>query len=138
MAKKISANKNLKGNTANLIINEVVGNSRSQLLGKLEVAGQQADVLIANPNGISCDGCSFINTPSITLTTGKPQFSPQGTYSALEVKKAVLLLVKQGMNADLQNYADIISRSIEINGKINAKNLFNAKGITILISAKGQ
>ncbi len=52
---------------------------------------------------------------------GKPQFSPQGTYSALEVKKAVLLLVKQGMNADLQNYADIISRSIEINGKINAK-----------------
>lgn len=95
MAKKISANKNLKGNTANLIINEVVGNSRSQLLGKLEVAGQQADVLIANPNGISCDGCSFINTPSITLTTGKPQFSPQGTYSALEVKKAVLLLVSK-------------------------------------------
>ncbi|NHX21969.1 two-partner secretion domain-containing protein, partial [Escherichia coli] len=68
LAKKISANKKLKGNTANLIINEVVGNSRSQLLGKLEVAGQQADVLIANPNGISCDGCSFINTPSITLT----------------------------------------------------------------------
>lgn len=137
LAKKISANKNLKGNTANLIINEVVGNSRSQLLGKLEVAGQQADVLIANPNGISCDGCSFINTPSITLTTGKPQFSPQGTYSALEVKKGSIVIGKQGMNADLQNYADIISRSIEINGKINAKNLSLMQGNNHIDFGKG-
>lgn len=137
LAKKISANKNLKGNTANLIINEVVGNSRSQLLGKLEVAGQQADVLIANPNGISCDGCSFINTPSITLTTGKPQFSPQGSYSALEVKKGSIVIGKQGMNADLQNYADIISRSIEINGKINAKNLSLMQGNNHIDFGKG-
>ncbi|QHN09918.1 filamentous hemagglutinin N-terminal domain-containing protein [Proteus columbae] len=137
LAKKVNANANLKGNAAHLIINEVVGNGHSQLLGKLEVAGQQADVLIANPNGITCDGCSFINTPAITLTTGKPQFSPQGAYSAIEVKKGSVVIGKQGMNTELQNYADIISRSIELNGKINAKNLSLMQGNNRIDFEKG-
>ncbi|WP_232799185.1 DUF637 domain-containing protein [Proteus vulgaris] len=128
LAKQVNANTQLKGNTANLIINEVVGNGRSQLLGKLEVAGQQADVLIANPNGITCDGCSFINTPAITLTTGKPLFGPQGAYSAIEVKKGSVVIGTQGIDLQAQNYADIISRSIELNGKINAKTLSLMQG----------
>ncbi|MBG6028677.1 DUF637 domain-containing protein [Proteus mirabilis] len=137
LAKKVNANANLKDNAAHLIINEVVGNGHSQLLGKLEVAGQQADVLIANPNGITCDGCSFINTPAITLTTGKPQFNPQGAYSAIEVKKGSVVVGKQGMNTALQNYADIISRSIELNGKINAKNLSLMQGNNCIDFEKG-
>lgn len=137
LAKQVNANVNLKGNAAHLIINEVVGNGRSQLLGKLEVAGEQAKVVIANPNGITCDGCSFINTPAITLTTGKPQFSPQGAYSAIEVKKGSVVIGKQGMNTELQNYADIISRSIELNGKINAKNLSLMQGNNRIDFEKG-
>ncbi|QNH66675.1 DUF637 domain-containing protein [Proteus vulgaris] len=137
LAKQVNANANLKGNAAHLIINEVVGNGRSQLLGKLEVAGEQAKVVIANPNGITCDGCSFINTPAITLTTGKPQFSPQGAYSAIEVKKGSVVIGKQGMNTELQNYADIISRSIELNGKINAKNLSLMQGNNRIDFEKG-
>lgn len=128
LAKQVNANSHLKGNAANLIINEVVGNERSQLLGKLEVAGQQSDVLIANPNGITCDGCSFINTPAITLTTGKPLFSPQGAYSAIEVKKGGIVIGTQGIDLQAQNYADIISRSFELNGKINAKTLSLMQG----------
>jgi len=27
---------------------------------------------VANPYGITCNGCGFINTPNVTLTTGKP------------------------------------------------------------------
>lgn len=137
LAKQVNANANLKGNVAHLIINEVVGNGYSQLLGKLEVAGEQAKVVIANPNGITCDGCSFINTPAITLTTGKPQFSPQGAYSAIEVKKGSVVIGKQGMNTELQNYADIISRSIELNGKINAKNLSLMQGNNRIDFEKG-
>ncbi|MBG3013435.1 DUF637 domain-containing protein [Proteus mirabilis] len=137
LAKQVNANANLKGNAAHLIINEVVGNGRSQLLGKLEVAGEQAKVVIANPNGITCDGCSFINTPAITLTTGRSQFSPQGTYSAIEVKKGSVIIGKQGMNTELQNYADIISRSIELNGKINAKNLSLMQGNNRIDFEKG-
>ncbi len=41
------------------------------------------------------------------------------------------------MNADLQNYADIISRSIEINGKINAKNLSLMQGNNHIDFGKG-
>ncbi|WP_157091965.1 filamentous hemagglutinin N-terminal domain-containing protein, partial [Proteus myxofaciens] len=128
LAKQVNANSHLKGNAAHLIINEVVGNERSQLLGKLEVAGQQSDVLIANPNGITCDGCSFINTPAITLTTGKPLFSPQGAYSAIEVKKGSVVIGTQGIDLQAQNYADIISRRFELNGKINANNLSLMQG----------
>lgn len=61
--------------------------NRSELKGRLEVFGNKAGVMIANPNGITCDGCGFINTPSVTLTTGKPQFDKQGALDALEVKK---------------------------------------------------
>ncbi|PNL47990.1 filamentous hemagglutinin N-terminal domain-containing protein [Proteus mirabilis] len=128
LAKQVNANTNLKGSAAHLIINEVVGNGRSQLQGKLEVAGEQAKVVIANPNGITCDGCSFINTPAITLTTGKPLFNPQGAYSAIEVKKGGVVIGTQGIDLQAQDYADIISRSIELNGKINAKNLSLMQG----------
>lgn len=128
LAKQVNANTNLKGSAAHLIINEVVGNGRSQLQGKFEVAGEQAKVVIANPNGITCDGCSFINTPTITLTTGKPLFNPQGAYSAIEVKKGGVVIGKQGIDLRTQDYADIISRSIELNGKINAKTLSLMQG----------
>ncbi|WP_235410254.1 filamentous hemagglutinin N-terminal domain-containing protein [Proteus terrae] len=128
LAKQVNANTHLKGSAAHLIINEVVGNGRSQLQGKLEVAGEQAKVVIANPNGITCDGCSFINTPAITLTTGKPLFNPQGAYSAIEVKKGGVVIGTQGIDLQTQDYADIISRSIELNGKINAKTLSLMQG----------
>ena len=69
----IDANPNLQaGNTANLIVNEVISANRSQLNGYTEVAGQAANVILANPYGISCNGCGFINTPRATLTTGIP------------------------------------------------------------------
>lgn len=137
LAKQVNANTHLKGNAAHLIINEVVGNGHSQLLGKLEVAGEQAKVVIANPNGITCDGCSFINTPAIMLTTGKPQFSSQGAYSAIEVKKGVVVIGTQGIDLQAQNYADIISRSIELNGKINAKTLSLMQGNNRIDFEKG-
>ncbi|MRR50193.1 MAG: filamentous hemagglutinin N-terminal domain-containing protein, partial [Rhodocyclaceae bacterium] len=66
----IPANGNLCGRSANLIINEVVTAIPSQLNGPLGVLGDTAKVIIANPNGITCNGCSFLNTPQVTLTTG--------------------------------------------------------------------
>lgn len=56
-------NPNLKGKAADVILNEVTGANRSQLEGYTEVFGQQANVILANPYGITCDGCGFINTP---------------------------------------------------------------------------
>ncbi|HBP4280814.1 filamentous hemagglutinin N-terminal domain-containing protein, partial [Pseudomonas aeruginosa] len=68
----ILGNPNLKGQAAQVILNQVTGGNRSTLAGYTEVAGQSARVIVANPHGITCQGCGFINTPRATLTTGKP------------------------------------------------------------------
>jgi filamentous hemagglutinin len=124
----VNGNPNLKSKSAELIINEVIGGSRSELQGKLEVFGNKANVMIANPNGITCDGCGFINAPGVTLTTGKPQFDKQGALEALEVKKGGVTIGGKGLDGMGGDYVDIISRAAELNGKINAKNLSLTQG----------
>lgn len=128
LAGQMNANGNLKGKAAELIINEVTGGSRSELQGKLEVFGNKANVMIANPNGITCDGCGFINAPGVTLTTGKPQFDKQGALDALEVKKGGVTIGGKGLDGNGTDYVDILSRASELNGKINAKNLSLTQG----------
>jgi hypothetical protein len=32
-------------------------------------------VVIANPNGFGCDGCSFINTSKLTMVSGRSEIS---------------------------------------------------------------
>lgn len=118
-----NGNSRLKGKPAELIINEVTSGNRSELKGKLEVFGNKAGVMIANPNGITCDGCGFINTPSVTLTTGKPQFDKKGALEALDVKKGAVIIDGNGLDGTRAEYVDVISRAIELNGKINAKTL---------------
>ncbi|MBH3205666.1 DUF637 domain-containing protein [Serratia marcescens] len=128
LAGQLNANGNLKGKAAELIINEVTGGRRSELQGKLEVFGNKANVMIANPNGITCDGCGFINAPGVTLTTGKPQFDKQGALEALEVKKGTVTIGGKGLDGNTQDYVDIISRATELNGQIKAKNLSLTQG----------
>ncbi|MFB5952191.1 DUF637 domain-containing protein, partial [Klebsiella pasteurii] len=123
-----NGNARLKGKPAELIINEVTSGNRSELKGRLEVFGNKAGVMIANPNGITCDGCGFINTPSVTLTTGKPQFDKQGALDALEVKKGAVIVGGNGLDGAGAEYVDVISRATELNGKINAKTLTLTQG----------
>src|SRR5690606_33621686 len=70
----IEGNANLSSGSARVILNEVIQPDISNLNGYIEVAGAKADVIVANPWGISCDGCGFINTGRATLTTGSPVF----------------------------------------------------------------
>jgi filamentous hemagglutinin family protein len=48
-------------------LNEVVDGKTSNIAGWLEVVGNKAGVIIANPYGITCNGCGFINTSRVTL-----------------------------------------------------------------------
>ncbi|MGV7960592.1 DUF637 domain-containing protein [Photorhabdus tasmaniensis] len=128
LAGQLNANPNLKGKAAELIINEVTGNGRSELQGQLEIVGNKANVMIANPNGITCDGCGFINTSSATLTTGKPQFDKQGALEALEVKQGQITIGGKGLDGKATDYVDIISRATELNGKIQANTLSLTQG----------
>lgn len=72
LAGNIDGNPSLTGSAASIILNEVTSTKRSFLNGLVEVSGQQAEFVLANPNGISCSGCGFINIPRTTLSTGNP------------------------------------------------------------------
>ncbi|HBQ66851.1 MAG TPA: filamentous hemagglutinin, partial [Leclercia adecarboxylata] len=69
----VTANPWLAKGEAKVILNEVNARNPSQLNGYIEVAGRKADVVIASPSGITCDGCGFINAGRATLTTGTAQ-----------------------------------------------------------------
>jgi filamentous hemagglutinin len=120
----IQNNPKLKaGQEARGIINEVNGGSRSQLQGYTEVAGKAANVMVANPYGITCNGCGFINTPNVTLTTGKPVFDAAGNLLVLDVKKGAISVEGQGLNASQADALSIIARATEVNAEIHAKDL---------------
>ena len=118
----ILGNPNLHGNAANLILNEVNGGSPSQLRGYTEVAGQSAKVIVANPYGITCNGCGFINTPRVTLSTGKPILD-NDRLDRYQVDGGAVTIEGQGLNASNIDRFDIITRSAQINARINARNL---------------
>ncbi len=47
---------------AGTIINEVIGENKTRLFGNTTVAGGKASLVIVNPNGVACYGCSSANT----------------------------------------------------------------------------
>ncbi|MGJ8514133.1 two-partner secretion domain-containing protein [Carnimonas bestiolae] len=126
----IKGNPNLKGKPAGLIINEVTSKSRSELKGTLDVAGNKAAVMIANPNGISCDGCQFTNMQGITLTTGKPTLDKDGALAALDVNGGKIVVGTNGLQGTFKansgsalNYVEIIGHVAELRGRVEANQL---------------
>ncbi|MGH8386397.1 MAG: filamentous hemagglutinin N-terminal domain-containing protein [Pseudomonas sp.] len=119
----IIGNPHLKNSgAAHTILNEVVGGSPSQLRGYTEVAGQSARVIVANPYGITCNGCGFINTPRVTLTTGKPVLD-NGRLDRFLVDQGSVSIDGAGLNASNVDSFEIITRSAKINAEVQAKNL---------------
>ncbi|HHW4402634.1 TPA: hemagglutinin repeat-containing protein [Aeromonas hydrophila] len=117
----IQNNPHLTGASANVIINEVIGANPSQLQGYLEVAGQQAGVVVANPNGLTCDGCGFINTPNVTLSTGKPVLDAHGQLQMLDVKQGALTVGGKGLDGSRQASVDLVARAVQLNGALHGK-----------------
>ena len=77
----VTANPNITaGSEADLILLQVTGTGGSDLDGTIEVFGTEAGIIIANPNGITCSGCGFINADRVDLVTGTYDIAT-GTYS---------------------------------------------------------
>ncbi|BBK13356.1 MULTISPECIES: filamentous hemagglutinin N-terminal domain-containing protein [Klebsiella] len=117
----IAKNNNLTNGSASVILNEVTSNKMSNLQGFIEVNGQKADVVIANPNGITCSGCSFINTNNAILTTGQVNLSDTGAIESYTVTQGKITIGDKGMNAST-NYAALLADAIAINGSVTASN----------------
>jgi filamentous hemagglutinin len=120
LAGSVLANQNL-GRSADVILNEVISTNPSVLAGYTEVAGPNADVIVANPYGITCDGCGFINTSRATLTTGTPTLD--GESIGFTVNSGHILVTGQGLDATRVDVLDLVARSVRFAGQVNAKDL---------------
>ena len=87
------------------------------------MAGQRADVILANPNGITINGGGYINTNRAMVTTGVPQVDAAGALRGYEVRKGDVRIEGKGINASNLTGFDIVSRAAVINAEIHAKEL---------------
>lgn len=122
LAGQVMANMNLT-KEASLILNEVVSTNRSTLSGYTEVLGRSADVIVANPYGITCNGCGFINAPNVTLTTGTPQIAGSGALAGFRIDNGDILITGDGLDGSAQNYLALLARTVKLESQINAKDL---------------
>ena len=120
LAGYIMGNPNLVGPTANTILNEVTGTSSTSMNGALEVAGDKAHVIIANPNGISVNNGTFINASSATLTTGNPIIN-NGSITGYQVQQGSITVGEKGLNASKTARTDMLAEAVQLNGKVWAK-----------------
>ena len=80
----VTGNSNITaGSEASLILLQVTGTSGSDLGGTIEVFGGEAGLIIANPNGIDCDGCAFTNVNRVDLVTGSGYDAGTNTFSTI-------------------------------------------------------
>ncbi|WP_322056718.1 hemagglutinin repeat-containing protein [Paraburkholderia sp. J63] len=121
----INGNPNLApGQSAKIIVNQVNSQSPAQLAGSLEVAGSRAEVVLASPGGIAIAGGGFINTSRAILTTGTPNFAPDGSLSGFNVTSGNIVVSGAGLNASNVDQVDLLARAVQANAAIYAgKNL---------------
>lgn len=130
----VNGNPWLAKSEAKIILNEVNSRNPSQLNGVLEVAGKKAQIVIANPAGITCDGCGFINANRTTLTTGTPQFN-NGQISGYDVNQGEIVIQGRGMDTTNQDSTDIIARAVKVNAGIWANELNVTAGKNVVDAA---
>jgi len=118
----VAANPWLSKQEATVILNEVNSRNPSQLNGFIEVAGKRAAVVIANPSGITCNGCGFINASRNTLTTGQALIE-NGQLKGFDVNGGRINIEGQGLNDSDADYTQIIAQSVAVNAKVHAREL---------------
>lgn len=131
----VPGNPNLTGAPARIIVNQVTGTLPSSLAGYLEVAGNRAEVIISNPNGLTCDGCGFINTSRGVLTTGLPVFGGSGSLEAFRVTDGRLRITGAGLNAGNLEHAALLARAVEVNAAVHAQQLDVIAGLNDIDAA---
>ncbi|RQT21448.1 filamentous hemagglutinin N-terminal domain-containing protein [Burkholderia contaminans] len=122
LAGQIGGNARLGGQSAKVILNEVIGGERSKLMGPTEIAGQSAQLIIANPNGITADGASFINASQVKLVAGTPVFDANGNANAFDTKGGIEI-EGSGLDARGAVRTDLIARTLRVNAKLQARQL---------------
>jgi filamentous hemagglutinin len=133
----ILGNAQMAAGAARLILNEVTGSQASQLNGYMEVAGQKADVIVANPYGITCRGCGFINTSHATLSAGAPVFNSDGSLNGFRIENGVMQMEGSGLNASNTEGLALYARVLQLNAAVYANDLKVVTGANTIDATTG-
>ncbi len=122
LAGQVGGNIMLGNQRATTILNQVTAPNPSQLLGTLEVAGNRANVIVANPAGITCNGCGFMNADRASLTTGRPLIGADGRIG-FDIASGNIRVDGAGLNGASLSQVDLLARTLEINAGVWADRL---------------
>lgn len=114
---------------ARTIVNEVTGTGTTTIGGPVEVLGQRAHVIVANPNGIVIDGARFINTGRVALTTGKIRLEPRQIAPGIFQDNAVstvtggTIRIGAGGLSGQMDAVDLIAHHVRVQGPVKNDSL---------------
>jgi filamentous hemagglutinin len=135
----------LGAKAADIILNEVTSSRVTNLNGYTEIFGKQAELIIANPNGIMVGGAGFINTSRLSMITGQSGgLDANGKLNPFllsESPNAIITIIGRdivdkdgnpvaynlGIDMSGGQYVDLLSRVAQINGKILSGGAVNIK-----------
>lgn len=125
LAGQLGANSQFQGQAASTILNEVVSQNASRIEGAQEIFGQKADYMLANPNGITVNGGSFINTTRAGFVVGNVDVQG-GQVKHLDSRNATgsLNVLGKGLS-NVEGALDLIAPRIDTKGMLSAKDDLN-------------
>lgn len=118
----VQGNPWLGSSGARVILNEVNSPNATQIRGYVEVAGQRAEVIIANPSGIAVNGGGFLNASAVTLTTGTPVLNA-GSLQSFQVRGGSVVVEGDGLDTRTADFTNILARAAQVNAGIWAKDI---------------
>ncbi|HDV8352913.1 TPA: filamentous hemagglutinin N-terminal domain-containing protein [Burkholderia vietnamiensis] len=136
---KAGADLNNVGINARTIVNQVTSTNPSLIEGNINVLGPRANVILANPNGVTVDGGSFTNTGHVVLSTGQVGFTDltlaPGVIQrnvVLTTDRGAITIAPGGLSGTLVNL-DLIAKQLSINGPVTNDFTSSTSGIRALV-----
>lgn len=128
LAGYVQGNSNMMNGTAKVIVNQVTSDTPTSMNGYLEVAGQKASVVVANPNGITVNSGGFLNTEHAVLTTGRPELDGAGNLQNYRVEQGKVSIEGKGLDGKSTDSVSILARTIDVNAGVWANKLNTRTG----------
>jgi hemolysin len=139
LAGALAANPQFQGQAASTILNEVISRNASLIEGPQEIFGRPADYILANPNGITLNGGSFINTTRAGFVVGTPELQDEQLRHFNTLNAAGTLQVLNGGQSNTEGALDLIAPKVDQQGLLMAKGDLNVTlGRNRIAHADGQ
>ncbi|CAE6797089.1 hypothetical protein R75461_05005 [Paraburkholderia nemoris] len=133
------ADLNNTGINARTIVNQVTSTNPSLIQGAVSVLGPRANVILANPNGITVDGGSFVNAGHVVLSTGQVSFNDLTLAPGVTQRNVVLTtnggtitIGAGGLSGTLVNL-DLIAKQLAVNGPVTNSFTSSTGGIRAIV-----